>query len=117
MGYSSKTVGYIFTYLSFVAFIAKPVVGVIVDKFPVKKFMFLAFILGSGLSAFALNYVQKLPTQKPVNLSCNETTSLDFRSKNDERVPSFDDSQLKLFKNNTEHVQCQVCPTKNVNAN
>lgn len=109
LGYSPTIVGSLFTYLSFIAFIVKPILGVIVDKFPVKKLVFLTFILGSGFSAFALNYIGRVPTQKSVNLSCNKTTSLDFRSQNDSFMPKFDDKQLKLFKNNTEPIECQVC--------
>jgi len=108
MGYSPMLVGYLYTYLSILAFLVKPIIGLIVDKFPVKRITFLVFVLTCGLAAFVLNFIQKLPTETAAILSCNTTTVLDVCSNVDGQLPKCDDSLKKLIANNSMSITCQV---------
>lgn len=107
LGYSPMMVGYLYMYLSIISFLIKPISGLIADKFPVLRFMFLASILSSGLSAFAFNFIQKLPTEFAVDLNCNRTTLVDFCSTLNGRPSQCDGKLFNLLKN-TNHVKCQV---------
>lgn len=108
MGYSPMLVGYLYTYLSILSFLVKPFTGFIVDKFRVKRIMFLAFIFTSGLTAFALNFIQKLPTENVAILNCNTTTVLNVCSNVGGQLPECDVSLFKFIKNNSESITCQV---------
>jgi len=108
MGYSPMLVGYLYTYLSILSFLVKPIIGFIVDKFRVKRIMFLAFVLTCGLTAFALNFIQKLPTETTAILSCNTTTVLDVCSNVAGKLPECDDSLSELLTNSSESITCQV---------
>lgn len=108
MGYSAMMAGYLYTYLSILSFLFKLLSGFIVDKFPVLRFMFLASIFSSGLSAFAFNFAEKLPTKFAVDLNCNRITLLDFCSNFEDRSSQCDGKLSNLLKNNN-HLKCQVC--------
>lgn len=109
MGYSPEMVGYLYTYLSTLSLLSKPIFGFIVDKFPVKKIVFLICVLSSGLAAFSLIFVQKLPIETIANLSCfNTTTALNVCLKNDGDLPGCGESLSKLLANNSEPITCQV---------
>ncbi|CAI6360268.1 unnamed protein product [Macrosiphum euphorbiae] len=108
MGYSPMLVGYLYTYLSILSFLIKPLTGFIVDKFRVKRIMFLAFVLTCGLTAFALNFIQKLPTENAAVLSCNTTTVLDVCSNIGGKLSECDTSLFKFLKNNSESITCQL---------
>lgn len=113
LGYSPRIVGFIYTYLSILSLLVKPISGLIVDKFPVKRFTFLMFILSCGFTAFSFNFINKLPTQAVVNLSCDATTALqDICSNNDTQLPRCDDNLSKLLNNTSESVKCQVRCTR-----
>jgi len=101
-------VGSVFTYLSMLSFLVKPITGIIVDKFRVKRIMFLVFVLLCGISAFALKFVQKIPTETIASLSCDTITALNVCSNNDDQLPQCDDSLFKLIKNNAKPIECQV---------
>lgn len=115
LGYSPLVVGSIYTYLSILAFLVKPLCGYIVDKFPVKRVLFLTCVLGCGLAAFSFNFVQKLPSQTIVHFSCDEaTTTLNIPLKNDgAALKCADDDLSKLLITSAEPVECQVRYTCN----
>ncbi|XP_008183665.1 major facilitator superfamily domain-containing protein 6-A isoform X1 [Acyrthosiphon pisum] len=71
LGYSKITVGYIMMSLFVISMLTKPAVGAIVDKFRVKKYMFLVFIFTTGVSAFFLMFVSRLSLETSVELDCN----------------------------------------------
>ncbi|XP_015372489.1 PREDICTED: major facilitator superfamily domain-containing protein 6-like isoform X2 [Diuraphis noxia] len=109
MGYSPMLVGYLYTYLSILSFLVKPIIGFIVDRFRVKRIMFLVFVLICGITAFALNFIQKLPMKTTAILSCNTTTVLDVCSNvADLQLPECDDSLSKLLINNSVSITCQL---------
>lgn len=113
LGYSPMVVGSVFTYLSMLSFVAKPIIGIIVDKFRVKRVMFLTFVLLNGLTAFSLQFIQKVPTEAVANLSCDTTTVLNVCSNNDDRLSQCDDSLFKLLRNSEEPVECQLLCEQN----
>lgn len=110
LGYSPIIVGSFYTYLSILSLLAKPICGIIVDKFPVKRTMFLTFVLLCGISAFALNFIDRLPTEAVVHLSCDTaTTELNICSNDDKlHLPQCDDSLSKHLKINDDPIKCQV---------
>lgn len=108
LGYSPMVVGSVFTYLSMLSFFVKPIIGIIVDKFRVKRIMFLTFVLLCGLTAFSLKFIQKIPTEAVANLSCDTITALNVCSNDDNRLSQCDDSLLKLILNSAEPIECQV---------
>lgn len=108
LGYSPLIVGYLYTYLSLLALFVKPICGFIVDKFPVKRYIFLTFVLASGIGAFSLMFVEKLPTEAVANLICGSTTVLNVCSNKDRLLPQCDNSLFKFLKSNSEPVKCQV---------
>ncbi|XP_029345971.1 major facilitator superfamily domain-containing protein 6 isoform X2 [Acyrthosiphon pisum] len=108
LGYSPMVVGSVFTYLSMLSFFVKPIVGIIVDKFRVKRIMFLAFVLLCGLTAFSIKFVPKIPTEAVANLSCGATTVMNVCSNDDDRLSQCDDSLFKLVKYSAEPIECQL---------
>lgn len=109
LGYSPMFVGALYTYLSVLALLAKPICGIIVDKYPVKRILFLAVVLSCGFSASALNFIRKLPTATAADLSCSDgSTVVSVCSNADSKLSDCDASLSKLLRNNTEPVECQV---------
>jgi MFS family permease len=110
LGYSPMVVGFIYTYLSILAFLAKPLCGYLVDKLPVKRILFLSCVLGCGLAAFLFNFVPKLPSETVVNFSCDQkTTTMDICLK--EEGSSFkcaNDDLSKQLRASTKSIKCQV---------
>lgn len=109
-GYSPMIVGFLYTYLSILSLIAKSICGIIVDKFAVKRTMFLTCVLSCGLSAFALSFINRLPIETAVNLSCGTaTTELNICSNDDNlQLSQCDDGLSKHLKNNVDLIKCQV---------
>lgn len=113
LGYSPMVVGYLYTYLSILAFLVKPMAGYVVDKFPVKRLLFLTTVLTSGLTGFSLIFLQKLPTEAVVNLGCDMTsTVVNVCSNIDNTLPQCDDSLPEITINDTDPVTCRVCYQK-----
>lgn len=75
LGYSSGTVGAIYTCLPIMALLCKPVAGVVFDKFPVKRIAFVTSILTCGLAAFAFGFIQRLSEENAARSSCDVTTT------------------------------------------
>lgn len=102
------TVGFFYTYLSILAFLAKPISGIIVDKFPVKKIMFITVVGLCGLSGFSLLFVQRLPTRSVANFDCDRIPLLNVCSSNDSRLAQCNENIYKRLRKNTKTVNCQV---------
>lgn len=71
LGYSKITVGYVMMCLFILSMLAKPLVGAVVDKFHVKKYLFLVFICTTGVSAYFFMFVPRLPLETSVRLHCD----------------------------------------------
>lgn len=107
LGYSKITVGYIMSCLCIVSMLTKPVVGAIVDKFRVKKYIFLVFIFSTGVSAFFFMSVPKLSIETSVGLYCDATTTVvRIRSDNSKQLSNCD--KKRLLENKSERLVCQV---------
>ncbi|VVC36463.1 Major facilitator superfamily domain,Major facilitator superfamily associated domain [Cinara cedri] len=115
LGYSPKEVGLLYTYLSILAFLVKPIFGFIVDQFPVKRIAFLSFIMISGVSVFGLQFVEKLPTEAVSILSCSDsTTILNVCSKTESlRLATCNERLSKRLNNVFESVTCQLSCQEN----
>lgn len=105
LGYSPFVVGSLFTYLSILAFLVKPIVGYIVDKYRVKKILFLTFVLSCGLTAFLLNFVEKTPSENVVDLNCDKSLSMNVCTNKQYQC---DDSLYKVVEHKNEAITCKV---------
>lgn len=107
LGYSKITVGYIMMCLFILSMLTKPMIGAIVDKFHVKKYIFLVFICLTGISAFFLMRVPKLPLEYSMELHCNTSTTVKIYSENSKKLSYCD--QLRLMEESDEKlIKCKV---------
>ncbi|VVC36469.1 Major facilitator superfamily domain,Major facilitator superfamily associated domain [Cinara cedri] len=76
LGYSVTTYGVIMTFMTFITMPLCPAVGMIVDKFRVKKLLFLTTLFGMGLMVVLFMLVPKLPvdTAAVAELTCDRKT-------------------------------------------
>lgn len=107
LGYSKITVGYIMMCLFILSMLTKPIVGAIVDKFHIKKRIFLAFIFFTGTSAFLLMFVPELPLEYSTELDCNATTTVKIFTEDTKRL-SYCDQERLMRKNDEAMIKCQV---------
>ncbi|XP_022179018.1 major facilitator superfamily domain-containing protein 6-like [Myzus persicae] len=84
LGYSLTTYGASMTFMSVVSTILVPLSGVIVDKFRIKKTLFLVVILGMGVVALLFLFVPKAPLDLAITeLKCDaKTTSMTVFNEN-----------------------------------
>jgi len=95
LGYSTIVVGTIYSILPILSLIIKPIVGAIVDQFRVKKIIFLAFILLTGLTAFSLMFVPEIPLETTVELNCNIVTYLNVCPRDNLSLSRCDHERVK----------------------
>lgn len=75
LGYSLTTYGVTMTFMSVVSTIAVPFCGVIVDKFRIKKILFLITIFGIGMVSLLFLFVPKVPLDvDTTELKCDAET-------------------------------------------
>lgn len=89
----------------------KPIFGVIVDKYRVKRVLFLTFVLLCGLTAFALNLVQKIPKETAVDLRCDATTTLNIfnNNNNNSQLSQYDENLITMLEKSSESLEtCKV---------
>lgn len=114
LGYSARTVGFIYTFFSILNVLAKPISGIVVDNFPVKRIVFLLAILSCGLVVVMLNFIQVMPTKNATRLSCdaNETVLYVCSSHDDNNaqssLPECDKGPSDLLESIAVPVACQV---------
>ncbi|XP_050443469.1 major facilitator superfamily domain-containing protein 6-like [Adelges cooleyi] len=107
LGYSPLAVGYIFMYLYILGMLIKPAVGFIVDKFPIKKFIFMTSIVLCGISSFSLIFVPKIPLETAANFTCAlEQTTINICLGNDQQLSECDDSLFADYKK--EPITCKL---------
>lgn len=51
-----------------------PIAGILVDRFHVKKILFVSGIFGMGLVSFLFMFVPKVPVDSAVELKCDSKT-------------------------------------------
>lgn len=76
LGYSFTTYGVMMTIISLSSTAWTLLVGVLVDKFRVKKILFIAFLLGMGVTSTVFVFVPKVPLDAVVELKCLSETVL-----------------------------------------
>jgi len=114
LGYSARTVGLIYTFFSVLNVLAKPISGIVVDNFPVKRVVFLSAILSCGLMVVMLNFIQVLPTKNAMHLSCDTNETIlyicSFHDDNNAQssLPKCDKDLSNLLESITVSVTCQV---------
>lgn len=67
LGYSTVIVGVIYTVLPVVGMIAKPLFGMIADKFQRQKFLFLLFQLLVMVAFFGINFIPPIPANSQLH--------------------------------------------------
>ncbi|CAO1428232.1 unnamed protein product [Diamesa hyperborea] len=67
LGYSTVIVGVIYTVLPVVGMIAKPLFGMIADKFQRQKFLFLLFQLLVMVAFFGINFIPPIPANSELH--------------------------------------------------
>jgi len=109
LGYSKITVGYMMMCLFIMSMLVKPIVGAIVDKFPVKKYIFLTFICTTGVSAFFLMFVPRLSLETSVELDCDASvaTVKVYHSIDGKKLSRCDKKRL-MGENGEMLVNCKV---------
>lgn len=93
--------------LFILSMLTKPAVGAIVDKFHVKRHMFLVFIFFTGASAFLLMFVPKLPLEYVTELDCSTTATIRIYVNDSKKHSDCDEIRLMAI-NDTDLINCQV---------
>lgn len=109
LGYSKVTVGYIMMCLFILSMLVKLFVGAIVDKFPIKKYIFLTLIFTTGVSAFFLMYVPRLSLETSTELDCDASeATLKIYHSYDSKMLSRCDKKKLMQENSEMLVNCKV---------
>ncbi|VVC36467.1 Major facilitator superfamily domain,Major facilitator superfamily associated domain [Cinara cedri] len=89
LGYSVTTYGVVMTFMALTTIPLLPTVGVIVDKFRIKKFLMMTSLFGVGFMTFLFMYVPKVPVEMTaaLELTCDwKTRNLVIRIGNDQNT-------------------------------
>lgn len=70
LGYSLTTYGATMMFISLISTVWAPVTGMIVDKFHVKKILFMTILLTLGVGAFLLLFVPRIPLDVIAEIKC-----------------------------------------------
>lgn len=71
LGFSSVTVGIIYTIIPIFGMIAKPLLGIFSDKYKCQKSIFIGVIFLTGLSAIGFYFTPGLNIENIVNVNCD----------------------------------------------
>lgn len=82
LGYSKMTYGTIMMTVSLMIMLLIPIISIIVDKFRVKKTIFLMFLLMFDVMSYLMIFVPKVPMEAIVELECNMETVIVINAKN-----------------------------------
>lgn len=82
LGYSKTTYGTMMMTVSLMIMILVPTTGIIVDRFRVKKTLFLTFLLFMGVISYLIMFVPKAPLEAIVELECDTETVFVVNTKN-----------------------------------
>jgi len=84
LGYSMTIYGVAMTFMSVISMIVVPLSGVIVDKFRIKKKLFLVSIFGIGMVSVLFLFVPKAPLElAKIELKCDaQTTTMTVENEN-----------------------------------
>lgn len=77
LGFSSSTVGVMYTVMPFMGMIAKPLFGAIADRYKCQKIIFLTFILVTAAAFLATFYSPTIEPERKIGFACDDSfTSL-----------------------------------------
>lgn len=108
LGYSLTTYGALMMFISMSLMISIPFVSVIVDKFCLKKKLFITFLVGIVVVSFFFLFVPKLPLKAAVELKCySETVITADYTDNNPQIPG-DNTTVILGHNNDKLITCKV---------
>lgn len=85
--------------------------GMVVDKFRIKKIMFVTTVLGYGLMVFLLNFVPKLPLDATVELRCDANKSeiiFAVVNEDNQQITMIDKIINKTGQGDNELITCAV---------
>ncbi|XP_050443467.1 uncharacterized protein LOC126847359 [Adelges cooleyi] len=117
LGYSMATYGTAMTCATLISMIGSPIIGRIVDKYPVKKLFFLTAALACGICGFLIMFVPKLPYETNSELVCGNETYLKVFSKTNEQSSCEDNTFLNPKTDEVIHckLNCQKNPFEGCN--
>lgn len=69
LGFSSFTIGIIYTVIPIFGMAAKPLLGIISDKYKCQKQVFIGVVLLTGLTAVGFYYTPRLPVQTSIKIT------------------------------------------------
>lgn len=108
LGFSSFTVGLIYTILPICGMIAKPLMGTIADRFQCQRRIFLATIFFCSLAVVALFYAPGLPVTSKITFACDQSESfLDTCIENS--TSQVDECAAVELSSDSGTTMCQVC--------
>lgn len=97
LGFSSVTVGFIYTILPISGMIAKPLFGSLADRFRCQKLLFLLAQLLTAIAFVAIFYSPQVEVNRQVHFSCYDN------------VPAFNTlSEASLTSCNIEQIQNEI---------
>ncbi|XP_072930652.1 uncharacterized protein Sugb [Epargyreus clarus] len=76
LGFSSATVGLIYTVLPIFGLIAKPLFGIIADRFKVQKPIFIVFQIVTIVSFLAIYFIPESSSKLTVELDCGDGATM-----------------------------------------
>ncbi|XP_014243816.1 major facilitator superfamily domain-containing protein 6 isoform X2 [Cimex lectularius] len=82
LGFSTVTVGTIYTFLPIMGMLAKPSMGAFADKFHCQKALFISFILSIIVAFFVIPWIPSLPFETKSEIHCDSESDLKLCSDN-----------------------------------
>lgn len=104
LGYSITTYGTMMTFISIMSMIVIPLLGIINDKFPVKRILFVTALSAIGIVSVAFVFVPKMPSETIAMLKCDKKIVLIVEENNGRH----DQLTIPFSKNHDESISCQV---------
>ncbi|OWR42756.1 hypothetical protein KGM_206793 [Danaus plexippus plexippus] len=106
LGFSSATVGLIYTVLPIFGLIAKPLFGVIADRFKIQKSIFILFQVVTIVSFLAIYFIPETGMKTSVELDCgNGVTFLRSCYESNSQV---DMCKVTVLENKNETAVCKM---------
>lgn len=110
LGYSITTFGTSMTFMSVISTILVPMSGIIVDKFRIKKPLFLVAILGLGVVSALFLFVPKAPlNMATTELKCDaEITTMTILNENNNFQTTSNTTDYTVLNHSDELIACKV---------
>ncbi|XP_059057716.1 major facilitator superfamily domain-containing protein 6-like, partial [Achroia grisella] len=112
LGFSSATVGLIYTILPIFALIAKPVLGIIADRFKLQKIIFLLFQAMTIVSFSAIYFIPENRATNSVQLDCADGMTVLKTCQDGGSVDQCRFKTLKDSKKTTCEMNCDMSSPK-----